>query len=807
MVFDPSFANARPTTTLYWFGGMSNLTNITGMDNLKTDEVTDMGDMFSGCKSLTSLDLSNFDTSKVTGMSWMFSGCESLTSLDLSNFNISKVTDMSRMFSGCKSLTSLDLSNFDTQDVTNMEYMFVGCESLTSLDLSNFDTQNVTNMYFMFMGCKNLTSLDLSNFDTQNVTDMGYMFFGCERLPFLNLTSFNTSKVTDMSNMFCGDKNLAFIYVSNDWNTAAVTSSYGMFQNCLNLVGGAGTIYSSNFMDATRAHIDGGTSNPGYLSAIAAYAVLSTDGRTLTFYYDSTSHDGTRYDLNEGGSFPDWYANRSTITSVVFNPSFAQAHPQSTAAWFFGMSNLTTITGMEYLKTNKVTNMFRMFSGCSRLTSLDLSSFNTSASSVMNFMFDGCSSLTSLDVSHFNTELVYGMNSMFENCSNLTLLNLSSFDTSALKQTGNMFKGCTNLSTIYVSDLWDVSGVTSSTYMFDGCTNLVGMNGTTYNSSHTNKEYARIDEGWTPGYLSRLLPQAYAELDIDNQTLIFYYDFDRESRQGDTYIIENSANFIPGWINYGNYITSVVFDPSFAQARPKSTAYWFVSFYNLSSITGLEYLNTSQVTTMSYMFNGCSGLTSLDLSSFDTGNVVDMSNMFCNCSGLTSLNLSSFNTASVTNMSNMFNSCSSLRLLDLTSFNTANVTNMGYMFSYSSNLTTIYVDEEGWSTTYAEGNMDDMFEDCTSLVGGNGTTYDSSHIDGAYAHIDVAGNPGYLSKKVGDVNNDGKVSLADVTALVDIYLGRDSTLPYRYNHQAADIDGNNVVNADDIQALINKILQ
>ena len=149
------------------------------LDNYDTSSVTDMGGMFFGCSSLSSLDLSGFDTSSVTDMGSMFSGCSSLSSLDLSGFDTSSVTDMMWMFSGCSSLVSLDLSGFDTSSVTNMMAMFSGCSSLSSLDLSGFDTSSVTDMMRMFDGCSSLVSLDLSGFDTSSVTDMMCMFDGC----------------------------------------------------------------------------------------------------------------------------------------------------------------------------------------------------------------------------------------------------------------------------------------------------------------------------------------------------------------------------------------------------------------------------------------------------------------------------------------------------------------------------------------------------------------------------------------------------------------------------------------------------
>ncbi|MCR5130742.1 MAG: BspA family leucine-rich repeat surface protein, partial [Prevotella sp.] len=253
--------------------------------------------------------------------------------------------------------------------------------------------------------------------------------------------------------------------------------------------------------------------------------------------------------------------------------------------------------------------------------------------------------------------------------------------------------------------------------------------------------------------------------------------------------------------------TQVVFDPSFADARPISTAYWFLGMRNLQSFSGLSYLNTSSVTDMECMFSGCSGLTSLDLSGFNTANVAYMENMFLRCSGLTSIDLSSFNTANVGDMSDMFEDCTALTSLDLSSFNTARASFIPYMFNRCSNLTTIYAGS-GWNLpadAYSEG----MFQDCTSLVGSMGTSYDPNHKDGEYAHIDGGpSDPGYFSEKGGaflrgDVNGDQTVDIDDVTALISYVLNGDSS---SINMEAADCYPDGRIDIDDVTALISFVL-
>ena len=249
------------TNSSYIFQKFTNLKSINFGNNYDTSKVTNMSDMFYGCSSLTSLNVSSFDTSKVTNMSHMFRGCSNLNSLDLGDkFDTSNVTGMNHMFYGCSSLISLDLgNNFDTSSVTNMGSMFYGCSKLTSLDLGDkFDTSSVTLMSSMFYGCSKLTSLDLGDkFNTSSVTLMSSMFQGCSSLTSLDLSNFNTSEVFNMKSMFQGCSNLTTIFASNKFDTSSVTNSTSMFSSATKLVGGNGTaVATKKVYDKTYAKID-----------------------------------------------------------------------------------------------------------------------------------------------------------------------------------------------------------------------------------------------------------------------------------------------------------------------------------------------------------------------------------------------------------------------------------------------------------------------------------------------------------------------------------------------------------------------
>ena len=280
VIFDPSFANARPTNCCAWFLECKDLTVIEGLEYLNTENVKSLNSMFWGCKSLPSLDLSTFDTRNVTNMYGMFSECSSLTSLDVSKFDTRNVTNMMGMFGRCSSLTSLDVSKFDTQNVTHMSSMFRGCNSLTSLDVSKFDTRNVTSMYEMFAFCSSLTSLDVSKFDTRNVTDMMWMFSSCSSLTSLDLSNFDTQNVTNMYGMFDGCVNLATIYASDKFVTTAYSYDDAMFWDCKKLVGAVP--YDPNRVGKEMANYTTGYFT--YKAASGIDAVSATDNIAAEYY-------------------------------------------------------------------------------------------------------------------------------------------------------------------------------------------------------------------------------------------------------------------------------------------------------------------------------------------------------------------------------------------------------------------------------------------------------------------------------------------------------------------------------------------
>ena len=167
----------------------------------------------------------------------MFQDCNELEYLDLSNLNTSNVTDMSNMFSGCKKLKEIKgINNFNTSNVIEIEAMFQDCNEIEFLDLSKYDTSNIINMSWMFNGCMKLKEIKgINNFNTLNVTEMEAMFQDCNEIEILDLSKYDTSNLTNMSWMFNGCHKLKEIKIANDFDLNNVKHKEKIFDGCNNL--------------------------------------------------------------------------------------------------------------------------------------------------------------------------------------------------------------------------------------------------------------------------------------------------------------------------------------------------------------------------------------------------------------------------------------------------------------------------------------------------------------------------------------------------------------------------------------------
>ena len=635
-----SVDTSKVTSAYNAFANLTELTSITGFEKWDTSKITDMGYMFYNCSSLESLNISSFNTANVTDMRTMFYYCSSLTTLDVRNFDTTKVTNMEFMFSECSSITTLDVSHFNTAKVTNMRDMFSYCSALTTLNLSHFDTASVTGMTYMFRGCSNLTTLDISNFDTSSVTSMNSMFFGCSSLTSLDLNNFNTANVTDMTDMFRGCSNLTSLDLNN-FNTANVTTMTNMFFGCSSL----------------------------------------------------TSLDVSNFDT-------------AGVTSME--------------TIFYNCSALTTLN-LSHFDTAKIADMRYMFYNCSNLTTLDISNFDTSSVTNMASMFYGCSSLTSLDVSNFNTANVTNMSYMFYNCSALTTLDVSKFNTASVTNIGNiggMLSYCNRLTSITVGSNFATAnlpeaGWSKGLFYVDTKTNLevkgeISNALKAYNFAGDNRIVTFVESTFATYRLAPIISSLssagttidsiyFGHYDIPSNTTTYDVSGVNDGSivafvSGTALKVTNTYNGPIKFIQDNGVCFYIASKPSafknitevhYDYVDTSLVAYCDNAFYGMSkltTITGLENWDTSNMTSMSYMFYYCPSITKLNVANFDTSKVTDMREMFESCNSLTSLDVSHFDTSKVTRMRYMFSGCQSLTSLDVSNFNTSNVIDMGYMF-------------------------------------------------------------------------------------------------------------------------------
>ena len=475
------------------------------------------------------------------------------------------------------------------------------------------------------------------------------------------------------------------------------------------------------------------------INAATLYAVLSSDKTTVTFYYDDNCSARGGSAMWESYIYP---GNENKITTVTFTTSVKNAKPASGYHFFYNLYNLTTINNLSYLKTSEMVNMEGMFYNCAKLTSLDISYFNTEKVKLMNQMFAECRALEKLmlpnsfgstwtttsmrslfyncqalkeikGVTYFNTTSVTDMSGMFYNCKNLDMTKLVEdldtryvtdlsnmfygckklttlkindqgyiWDKDSWQNVSNMFANCSNLKTIYCNEDWSKLSITNGWAMFDGCTSLVGGKGTT--SGGSGLAMAHPDNSLIPGYFTgeeTYTNQLYKVVVGD----ILHVRYDKES----TLIGGISINYNLN-ADDRNAVKTIKINPSVADANVTSMDSWFSGLPNMTKVEGLQYIKTASVTSMKYLFYNDAKLESIDLRSFDLAGA---------------------------DCSSMFSGCTSLK--------------------------TIYCDEDYSSNLTASDNM---FKNCSSLKGSMGTTYDATHLDASYARPDGGtAEPGYFT--------------------------------------------------------------
>ena len=634
---------------------------------------------------------------------WFYDFQHAVAIVGLDKLNTSEAWKMNDMFSYCESLKKIDLSKFNTARCQDMCDMFKRCEDITALDLSTFNTENVIDFSSMFSYCTKLKRLDLSKFKTSAAENMKEMFANCHSLVSVKMSKFDTKKVTNMAYMFyyCSDLRSVDL-LSFDFNN--VTNTNSMFESCTKL--------EEILCKKAINKIDKITYSTNMFKSC-----LKLVGEKGTAY-DADNVDKTYARLDGGES----------------NPGYFSAEPVNLYGLFSDGDMTFTLYYDHFLDRNNGIEewtddeFYTKRQGVQTLV-LDKSMKNARPTSTAFWFqdFEGIYEIENFD--YLNMSEVLYADGMFLGCANLDVLDLNKWDISKLETTNSMFANCTNLHTIYCDNDWfERDYIVTSDNMFSGCENLEGPNGTEYDAENANDaSYARPDGGAeAPGYFSGP-NEVYGVFDTDYNIFTLYYDRKRISRGGVLNWTDND------YADLREAMTAIKIDDSMNDASIESTAFWFFNFPHVKMIENIEALHTSSVT--------------------------DMRCMFADCESLKVLDLTGFSTSEVTSMSNMFAGCSTLTVLDLRSFDISNVTDFSYMFYGCTNLILLYNNND-WSAGEVDG--EGMFEDCESLLGEKGTTYDAEHTDLAYARPDDGEDaPGYFSigaptMLYGAFSDDGK---------------------------------------------------
>lgn len=348
------------------------------------------------------------------------------------------------------------------------------------------------------------------------------------------------------------------------------------------------------------------------------YTRLDKETQTLTVYY------GTNYKKSDNlfsplSGEPLWRtpAEKREIKTVVFDESFKDVRPTDCGTWFWSFEALTTIEHLDYLNTSDVEDMHSMFSNCTSLETLDLSSFNTKKVKYMYTMFNGATNLRSIKLPKgFIASSVTDLDATFKGCESLTELDLSGSNSENVKDMKEMFYGCKALSKLVLTD-FKTEQVTTMASMFFFCSTLETLDVSSFNT-------------------------------------------------------ENVTTML-GMFNNCSSLRSLNL-PGFNTANVTQMSSMFKKCSSLRSLD-LSSFDTRKVTEMQSMFEGCTNLESIDLSSFDTENMISMTGMFFSCTKLETLDLSSFATPKMETMPDAFGKCENLKTIYVSSaFTTDNVT-------------------------------------------------------------------------------------------------------------------------------------
>lgn len=481
------------------------------------------------------------------------------------------------------------------------------------------------------------------------------------------------------------------------------------------------------------------------------YARLDRETQTLTLYYDKNKQTSD----NAISASPLWanYVERKAIQTVVFDESFKDARPKSCTAWFFCFEGLTRIEHLDYLNTSEVENMREMFSKCTSLETLDLSSFNTEKVTNMSEMFVGSTNLRTINLPKgFIGSNVTDLNGMFRGCASLTELDLSGSNAEKVKNMGNMFDGCVALSNLNLSG-FKTGSVTDMRYLFSSCQSLESLDLSGFNTENVSSMVSMFSQCSS---LRSLDLSSFNTSKVIDMNLMFYKCINLESIDLSSFDTENLQQMAHMFYSCTKLETLDL--SSFATPNMTSMLCAFQYCKNLKKIYVTSAFTTDKVTEGPYAFAGCvnlpnynPGKTGVEMAHTGEGgyltaataswvrwdaptgtlsfhrsatkpagdNILDLGygnnpNWDTHAAEIQKVVFKAgFRDETHTTCSNWFNGCTNLTSIEgIENLNTSNVKNMSGMFAKCSNLETL--DLSHFNTENVT-TMAQMFYGCTKL--------------------------------------------------------------------------------------------
>ena len=792
----------------YFFNGCSNLENV-NLENWNLNLIVSMSHFFDNCKNLISVILPNFGE-KLEDLSFMFSECKKLKKIfSLDKFNPINVKNTANMFYGCSSLITLDLTAFGGENVKNINEMFANCNNLTTINAPKLAFNNVTEYNNCFSCDTSLTkvcspqndkiSTLLSNLWGDNVLYVNECYNNYQDQCTLSdlkleLTNrFDNLELVENKDYFWSDLSSEDEFIVMELNDSCFLSvknlhvhSQSIFSMINNLKKVVflkdNTKKTTTFQDLFKdcENLQSVSFNNIETQNIADMSNVFKNCRSLT-YLDLSNFDTKNVITMEG-----MFSGCSSLIEIKFGDTFVTSKVINMQAMFYGCSTLTNINFNDKFDTSLVLTMEGMFAYCSSLENLDLSVFNTNSvlktngmfrdckglisikfgdKSVfdkvkeMSYMFFQCVKLEKLDLSNFNTKNVENMESMFNNCKSLNsitfgnnfdtsqvtdmnylffqcvkipYLDLSNFNTKNVKNMKSMFDNCKSLKTIKFGDNFVAQNLNNMIEMFTACPNLEEINIPNFN----NTQVTSMDNCFFGCTNLKSINIPLMSLEKVNSYDNFFSSTMKNLKKvcckDDPKIRkilydlwgENQTVFIDGC--FLNIIDQCTAKDIREELESKFQEFGFqekVDYFwdDLSSENGfiVMKLNNSCFLSVKTLYvkdqSILANLVNLREIVFLKSNtkITTLKNLFYNCWYLKSVDFGDLDTQYVTNLEGLFYSCLNLEIINFSNFNTQNVNNMYCMFYGCSSLKEL--DLKNFNTANVT-NMWSMFSGCSSLT-------------------------------------------------------------------------------------------